>query len=89
MQLLPRRLLSMFLSHRVYRCAQLFSLTAAEVSCFNLQRVTVAGAPINDDDLVPAEYFDIPSMNPNSQQQNTATATNSGEHGSGRLCFCL
>ncbi|KAJ8582856.1 WD40 repeat-like protein [Rhizopogon salebrosus TDB-379] len=54
-----------------------------------LSRVAVAGAPKNDDDLVPAEYFDIPSLNPDSQQPNTATPTNSGEHGNSRLCFCV
>ncbi|KAJ8591227.1 hypothetical protein M405DRAFT_814635 [Rhizopogon salebrosus TDB-379] len=52
-------------------------------------RVAVAVAPTDDDDLVPAEYFDIPSTNPNSQQSNTAMPMNSGEHGSSRLCFCL
>ncbi|KAJ8579934.1 hypothetical protein M405DRAFT_94946 [Rhizopogon salebrosus TDB-379] len=54
-----------------------------------LSRIAVAGAPINDDDLVPAEYFDIPSSDPDSQKPNTATPINSGEHGSGRLCFCV
>jgi hypothetical protein len=89
MELMQRRVLSTFLSHRVDWCVRLFYLTVTEVSCFNLQRVAVAGAPTDDDDLVPAEYFDMPSMNPNSQQSNTAMPINSGEHGSGRLCFCL
>ncbi|KAJ8580277.1 WD40 repeat-like protein [Rhizopogon salebrosus TDB-379] len=52
-------------------------------------RIAVAGAPTNDEDLVPAEYFDIPSSNPDSTQPTAATPINSGEHGSGRLCFCL
>jgi hypothetical protein len=79
----------MFLLHRVYRCARLFYLTFTEVPCFNLQRVAVAGAPKNDDDLVPAEYFDIPSSNPHSQQPNAAMPINSGKHGRGWSCFCV
>jgi hypothetical protein len=84
MQLIQRRLMSMFLSHRVYRCAQLFSLTITE-SHLNLQRNAAAGAPKTYDDLVPDEYFD--SSNPDSQQHSTSTQIDSGEHG--RLCFCL
>jgi hypothetical protein len=61
-------------------------LTVTEVSCFNLQRIAVAGAPKNDHVLVPAEYFDIPSSNPESQQPNAATPVNSGKHGGFRLC---
>ncbi|KAJ8591232.1 WD40 repeat-like protein [Rhizopogon salebrosus TDB-379] len=53
-----------------------------------LSRVAVAGAPKNDDVLVPAEYFDIPSSNPDSQQPNAAKPVNSGKHGGFRLCCC-
>ncbi|KAJ8584877.1 YVTN repeat-like/Quino protein amine dehydrogenase [Rhizopogon salebrosus TDB-379] len=54
-----------------------------------LLRVATTGAPTDDNELVPAEYFDIPSTSPDSQQPTVATPINSGEHGGGRLCFCL
>ncbi|KAJ8596143.1 WD40 repeat-like protein [Rhizopogon salebrosus TDB-379] len=54
-----------------------------------LSRVAIAGAPKNGEDLVLAEYFDIPSSNPDSRQPNAAMPINSGEHGSSRLCFCV
>ncbi|KAJ8591231.1 WD40 repeat-like protein [Rhizopogon salebrosus TDB-379] len=50
-----------------------------------LSRNATAGAPKQDDDLVPDEYFD--SSTPDSQQPSAATLVDSGEHG--RLCFCL
>ncbi|KAG2112876.1 hypothetical protein DEU56DRAFT_761971 [Suillus clintonianus] len=46
-----------------------------------------ADAPRKDNDIVPDEYFDPPSPNPNSQQP--AAQTNAGEHGGDRCCFCF
>ncbi|KAJ8585756.1 WD40 repeat-like protein [Rhizopogon salebrosus TDB-379] len=54
------------------------------------QRHATAGAPKNDDDLVPAEYSDDPSsVDPNVQHASTAMQLNTGEHGSRPLCCCL
>ncbi|KAG0709136.1 hypothetical protein DFH29DRAFT_215757 [Suillus ampliporus] len=69
-------------SVEVYHCV-------SDVSYIHLQRNAAAGAPGNDEDLVPIEYFDDdPPQNPDSQQQSTAVQTNAGEHGGGRLCCC-
>ncbi|KIK33335.1 hypothetical protein CY34DRAFT_813694 [Suillus luteus UH-Slu-Lm8-n1] len=48
-----------------------------------------AGAPKKDEDIVPDEYLDPPSPNPDSQQQATAVQSASGEHGGDRSCFCF
>ncbi|KIK41808.1 hypothetical protein CY34DRAFT_805627 [Suillus luteus UH-Slu-Lm8-n1] len=53
------------------------------------ERNAAAGAPKKDEDIVPDEYLDPPSPNPNSQQQATAVQPTSGEHGGDRSCFCF
>ncbi|KAG2738105.1 hypothetical protein P692DRAFT_20759647, partial [Suillus brevipes Sb2] len=60
-----------------------------KVSCMNSQRNAAAGAPKKDEDIVPDEYLDPPSPNPDSQQQATAVQPASGEHGGDRSCFCF
>ncbi|KAG2071499.1 hypothetical protein BDR04DRAFT_1117682 [Suillus decipiens] len=52
------------------------------------ERNAAADNPSPDRDWVPDEYFD---QEPGSQQQSTSVAVqvNSGEHGSGRSCFCF
>ncbi|KAG1868282.1 hypothetical protein DFJ58DRAFT_837930 [Suillus subalutaceus] len=54
-------------------------------------RYATAGAPGPDDDLIRDEDYvsPPPSPNPDSRQPSTAKVANAGEHGSGRLCFCL
>ncbi|KIK48515.1 hypothetical protein CY34DRAFT_8123 [Suillus luteus UH-Slu-Lm8-n1] len=64
-------------------------LVLFKVSCMNSQRNAVAGAPKKDEDIVPDEYLDPPSPNPDSQQQATAVQPASGEHGGDRSCFCF
>ncbi|KAG2741416.1 hypothetical protein P692DRAFT_201796506 [Suillus brevipes Sb2] len=39
-------------------------------------------------DIVPDEYFDPPSSNPDSQQAAAAVPA-TGEHGGDRSCFCF
>ncbi|KAG1731667.1 hypothetical protein EDD22DRAFT_390879 [Suillus occidentalis] len=53
------------------------------------ERNAAAGAPKKDEDIVPDEYLDPPSPNPDSQQQAAAVQTSTGEHGGGRSCFCF
>ncbi|KAG1764150.1 hypothetical protein EDD22DRAFT_884737, partial [Suillus occidentalis] len=53
------------------------------------ERNAAAGAPKKDEDIVPDEYLDPPSPNPNSQQQTTAVEPATGEHGGDRSCFCF
>jgi len=55
------------------------------------QRNAAAGAPKVNGRFRRDEDFDPPSQtrNTNSQQQPAVAQTNTGEHGSGRLCFCL
>jgi len=54
----------------------------------NLQRIATAGAPKGNGGYRRDEEFDSrpssPTRNPNSQQIEPI-----GNHGSGRLCFCL
>ncbi|KAG2737871.1 hypothetical protein P692DRAFT_20883142 [Suillus brevipes Sb2] len=52
-------------------------------------RNAAAGAPKKDEDIVPDEYLDPPSPNPNPQQPATAVQPASGEHGGDRSCFCF
>ncbi|KAG2738888.1 hypothetical protein P692DRAFT_201811835 [Suillus brevipes Sb2] len=47
-------------------------------------RNAAAGAPKKDEDIVPDEYLDPPSPNPDLQQQATAVQPASGEHGGDR-----
>jgi len=81
----------MFLLHKANRYAPLICLTVVEVSSVGLQRNAAAGAPKEDDDLVPDEYFgdDPPLLNPNLQQPTASIPINTEEHGSRRLCFCF
>ncbi|KAG2753554.1 hypothetical protein P692DRAFT_201784997 [Suillus brevipes Sb2] len=51
-------------------------------------RNAAAGAPKKDEDIVPDEYFDPPSPNPDSQQAAVAVPA-TGEHGGERSCFCF
>ncbi|KAG2343537.1 WD40 repeat-like protein [Suillus weaverae] len=53
------------------------------------ERNAAAGAPKKDKDIVPIEYLDPPSPNPDSQQPVGAVQTSSGEHGGDRSCFCF
>ncbi|KAG2120394.1 hypothetical protein DEU56DRAFT_928429 [Suillus clintonianus] len=53
------------------------------------ERNASADAPKKDDDIVPDEYFDPPSPNPDSQQPGAAAQTNTGGHGGDRCCFCF
>ncbi|KAJ8580478.1 YVTN repeat-like/Quino protein amine dehydrogenase [Rhizopogon salebrosus TDB-379] len=54
------------------------------------ERNAVAGAPKDDEDLVPAEYTDDPpAANTNPRQPTAAMRNNTGQHGSSRLCFCF
>ncbi|KIK32012.1 hypothetical protein CY34DRAFT_19365, partial [Suillus luteus UH-Slu-Lm8-n1] len=53
------------------------------------ERNAAAGAPKKDEDIVPDEYLDPPSPNPNSQQQTTAVQPATGEHGGDRSCLCF
>jgi hypothetical protein len=68
-----------------YRCL--------EISCMNVQRNAAAGAPKGNCGYRRDEEFDppptSPTQNANSQQLPAVAQTNTGEHGSGRLCFCL
>ncbi|KAG2336069.1 hypothetical protein BDR05DRAFT_971273 [Suillus weaverae] len=50
-----------------------------------------AGAPNKNKDIaiVPIEYIDPPSPNPDSQQPATAVQPATGEHGNDRSCFCF
>ncbi|KAG1764122.1 hypothetical protein EDD22DRAFT_884543, partial [Suillus occidentalis] len=41
------------------------------------------------EDIVPDEYLDPPSPDPDSQQQTTAVQPATGEHGGDRSCFCF
>ncbi|KAG0701102.1 hypothetical protein DFH29DRAFT_928491 [Suillus ampliporus] len=52
------------------------------------ERNAAADATGNDEDLVPVEYFDTHPPDPNSQQPTAVARVNTGEHGSGRSCFC-
>jgi hypothetical protein len=52
------------------------------------QRNAAAGAPKKDEDIVPDEYFDPPSPNPDSQQAAVAVPA-TGEHGGEWSCFCI
>ncbi|KAG1753095.1 hypothetical protein EDD22DRAFT_850552 [Suillus occidentalis] len=49
------------------------------------ERNAAAGAPKKDEDIVPDEYLDPPSPNPDSQQQAAAVQISTGEHGGGRM----
>ncbi|KAG2754808.1 hypothetical protein P692DRAFT_201801423 [Suillus brevipes Sb2] len=53
------------------------------------ERNAAAGAPKKDEDIVPDEYLDPPSPNPNSQQQPTAVQPATGEHGGDRIIQCV
>ncbi|KIK42623.1 hypothetical protein CY34DRAFT_804684 [Suillus luteus UH-Slu-Lm8-n1] len=64
-------------------------LISCKISFMKSQRNAAAGAPKKDEDIVPDEYLDPPSPNPNSQQQTTAVQSASGEHGGDRSCFCF
>ena len=64
-------------------------ITVVEVPSHHLQRHVAAGAPNNDEDLIPEEYFDTSSQNPDSQQPSAAALIDTGEHGHGRSCFCF
>ncbi|KAG2112885.1 hypothetical protein DEU56DRAFT_934849 [Suillus clintonianus] len=48
------------------------------------ERNASADAPQKNDDIVPDEYFDPPSPNPDSQQPAAAAQTKAGEHGGDR-----
>jgi len=63
----------------------LFIFAAARGLIYNLQRNAAAGAPAADDGYVLDEVIDSrpPSQNSNRRSEPA------GEHGSGRLCFCL
>ncbi|OAX33528.1 WD40 repeat-like protein [Rhizopogon vinicolor AM-OR11-026] len=54
-------------------------------------RNATACAPIKDDGCVRDEEFDSPppSPNPDPQRASGPAPVNSGEHGSGRSCFCF
>ncbi|KAG1762992.1 hypothetical protein EV702DRAFT_1052004 [Suillus placidus] len=54
-----------------------------------LIRNAAAGAPKRNKDIVPDEFLDPPSPNPDSQQPTGAVQTNTGEHGGDRSCFCF
>ncbi|KAG1764121.1 hypothetical protein EDD22DRAFT_846030 [Suillus occidentalis] len=60
-----------------------------KVSFMKSQRNATAGAPKKDEDIVPDEYLDPPSPNPDSQQPATAVLPATGEHGGDRSCFCF
>ena len=91
-QVMYCHLSSMFLSHGVTRCARLFSLLSL-ISCMDFQSNATAGAPKGNGGFRRDEDFDPPqpssNQNTDSQQPSAATQTNTGEHGSGRFCFCL
>ncbi|KAG1874355.1 hypothetical protein F4604DRAFT_1764172 [Suillus subluteus] len=53
------------------------------------ERHVAADAPKKDEDIVPIEYLDPPSPNPDSQQPATAAQPATGEHGGDRSCFCF
>jgi hypothetical protein len=55
------------------------------------ERNAAADAPRKDDEWIPSENYvsPPPSPNPDSRQPATAGQINSGEHGSGRSCFCF
>ncbi|KIK31504.1 hypothetical protein CY34DRAFT_19856 [Suillus luteus UH-Slu-Lm8-n1] len=53
------------------------------------ERNATAGAPKKDEDIVPDEYLDPPSPNPDSQQPAAAVQTSTREHGGDRSCFCF
>ncbi|OAX30546.1 hypothetical protein K503DRAFT_807094 [Rhizopogon vinicolor AM-OR11-026] len=55
------------------------------------RRYAAAGAPKGNDDCIRDEDFNSrpPSPNSNSQRASESAQINTGEHGSGRLCFCL
>jgi hypothetical protein len=61
----------------------------------DFQRNATAGAPKGNGGYRRDEEFDSrprsPTRNPNSQQlePSTVAKTTTGDHGSGRLCFCL
>ncbi|KIK34512.1 hypothetical protein CY34DRAFT_17671 [Suillus luteus UH-Slu-Lm8-n1] len=52
------------------------------------QAKEASSAPKNDEDIVPDEYLDPPSPNPDSQQAAAAVPA-TGEHGGDRSCFCF
>ncbi|KAG1780505.1 hypothetical protein EV702DRAFT_1193978 [Suillus placidus] len=54
-----------------------------------LIRHAAAGALKKDKNIVPIEYLDPPSPNPDSQQPDRAGQTSTGEHGGDRSCFCF
>ncbi|KAG1764146.1 hypothetical protein EDD22DRAFT_969086 [Suillus occidentalis] len=62
---------------------------AKEACSAHFLRNAAAGAPKKDEDIVPNEYLDHSSPNPDSQQPATASQPVSGEHGGGRSCFCF
>jgi WD40 repeat protein len=55
------------------------------------ERNAAADAPRRDDEWIPSENYvsPPPSPNPDSRQPATAGQTSTGEHGSGRSCFCF
>ena len=59
----------------------------------DFQRNATAGAPTGNGGFRRDEDFDPPlpsqTRNTESQQPSTVAQTNTGEHGSGRFCFCL
>ena len=91
-QVMYCHLSSMFLSRGATRCARLFSLLS-QISCMDFQRNATAGAPKGNGGFRRDEDFDPPqtssNQNTDSQQPSAIAQTNTGEHGSGRFCFCL
>jgi len=59
-----------------------------ECSHFNFQRNAAAGAPKCDRGYRRDEEFDSPPSSPSSDSRRAAQEV-TGEHGRGRLCFCL
>ncbi|KAG1845678.1 hypothetical protein DFJ58DRAFT_843666 [Suillus subalutaceus] len=76
-RLLPRR-------HALHTAPPIVDVAYAK----GKERNAAADDPGPDKDVVPYEYLD---EEPESQQQATSVAVqaNSGEHGSGRSCFCF
>ncbi|KAG1821532.1 WD40-repeat-containing domain protein [Suillus subaureus] len=53
------------------------------------ERNVAADAPKKDEDIVPIEYLDPPTPNPDSQQSAAVAHPVTGEHGGERSCFCF
>jgi hypothetical protein len=79
----------MFLSRRLKRHVLFIFSFYSKSNTWIYSEMLLRVLPKKDEDIVPDEYLDPPSPNPDLQQQATAVQPASGEHGGDRSCFCF